>query len=81
MSKEIVEMEVVGEEVVNQEVQKEEEGPKPNALLITIELANALVNYLSEKPLKEVEELVNAIRGSRSVTVTENPEAEEAKEE
>ena len=61
--------------VENEAVQ--EEGPKANALLISIELAQALVNYLAEKPLKEVEELVNAIRSSRPVTV--NEEAEEPK--
>jgi hypothetical protein len=61
----------------NQEPSTEAEtGDKPNAILVSIELAQALVNYLSEQPLKDVESLVNAIRESRGVTVTEEkPEA------
>lgn len=60
--------------VVENEVVQDEE-PKANALLISMELAQALVTYLAEKPLKEVEALVNAIRSSRGVTVEDEPKA------
>ena len=58
--------------VVENEVVQDEE-PKANALLISMELAQALVTYLAEKPLKEVEALVNTIRSSRGVTVEDEP--------
>lgn len=51
-------------EKVQEEVKQE-----PNALLISAGLANALVEYLSTKPMNEVEQLVLAIRQSRAVTV------------
>ena len=38
-------------------------------------LANALAEYLSEKPMKEVEQLVKALRESRQVTVQEEAQA------
>ena len=64
-------VELVEDQAVVENEAPQEEGPKANALLISIELAQALVTYLAEKPLKEVEELVNAIRSSRGVTVNE----------
>ena len=68
-------VELVEDQVTVENEVAQEEGPKVNALLISIELAQSLVNYLAEKPLKEVEELVNAIRSSRGVTVEEEPKA------
>ena len=70
-NKEVKEMEVV------QDVQEQKaEAPKPNALLITVELAEALVGYLREQKMADVESLVAGIRGSRAVTVTEEPKQE-----
>ena len=57
--------------------QKADEQPKPNALLISVELAESLVKYLTGNPMAEVEGLVNAIRQSRAVTVTDESEKEE----
>ena len=55
---------------MSQDVQKQEEvKEQPNALLISAELANALVQYLSTKSFGEVEGLVNGIRQGRPVTV------------
>lgn len=69
-NKEVKEMEVV------QDVQEQkEEAPKPNALLITVELAEALVGYLREQKMADVESLVAGIRGSRAVTVTDETQA------
>jgi hypothetical protein len=42
---------------------------KPNAIVITMELAEALVGYLKSKPMGEVEILVNAIIQSQGVTL------------
>tara|TARA_R110000796_G_scaffold76234_4_gene170670 strand:+ start:625 stop:852 length:228 start_codon:yes stop_codon:yes gene_type:complete len=70
-NKEVKEMEVV------QDVQEQEaEAPKPNALLITVELAEALVGYLREQKMADVESLVAGIRGSRAVTVTDETQAD-----
>ena len=58
-----------------QDVQKQSaEAPKPNALLITVELAEAVVGYLREQKMADVESLVAGIRGSRAVTVTDEPQ-------
>jgi hypothetical protein len=55
------------------EVEKQSQvGPvdsKPNAIVITMELAEALVGYLKSKPMSEVEILVNAIIQSQGVTL------------
>jgi hypothetical protein len=70
-NKEVKEMEVV------QDVQEQKaEDPKPNALLITVELAEALVGYLLDQKMADVEGLVNGIRSSRGVFVTEEPKQE-----
>lgn len=58
---------VVADQVADQV--QEEVKQEPNALLISAGLANALVEYLSTKPMNEVEQLVLAIRQSRAVTV------------
>jgi len=63
------------ETVFKEEVQKLE----PNALVISVQLAEALVGYLKTKPMAEVEALVNAIVQSPSVTV--NQEAQEETKE
>ena len=66
--------EIGKEEVTTQEgVSKE----TPNALLISVDLAEAIGKYLMTKPMNEVEQLVSALRGSRAVTVTNNEESEE----
>tara|TARA_R110000796_G_scaffold83300_3_gene182361 strand:+ start:1183 stop:1407 length:225 start_codon:yes stop_codon:yes gene_type:complete len=61
----------------NEPKQTADEQPKPNALLISVELAEGLVNYLTSKPMAEVEGLVNDIRKSRAVTVTDESKKEE----
>ena len=43
------------------------------ALVITIQLAEALIGYLKSKPMVEVEGLVNAIAQSQQVTITQQP--------
>jgi hypothetical protein len=69
------------EEIVKDEVTTEEATAEtketPNALLISVELAEAIGKYLMTKPMNEVEQLVSALRGSRAVTVTNNEESEE----
>lgn len=69
------------EEIVENEVVTEEATANtketPNALLISVELAEALGKYLMTKPMNEVEPLVSALRSSRAVTVTDNKESEE----
>jgi hypothetical protein len=55
-------------------VEQAQEEQKPNALVISLELANALAEYIS-RPSKEVEQLVNALKGSRQVTVQEEAQA------
>ena len=56
----------------------QEQQNKPNALLITVELANALIEYLSKDTLfSEVDGLVNGIRQSRAVTVTDEKKEEQ----
>tara|TARA_R100000544_G_C2198575_1_gene45481 strand:+ start:189 stop:395 length:207 start_codon:yes stop_codon:yes gene_type:complete len=64
-------------EEVQEEVQQQD---APNAIVITIELAEALVGYLKTKPMVEVEALVNAIAQSPGVTVIKEP-TEESKEQ
>jgi len=56
---------------------KEEVKEQPNAYLIPAELTHQLVNYLSDKPLKEVEGLVNGLRNSRPVTVQQEAPADQ----
>jgi hypothetical protein len=58
---------------VAEQAQAQEE-QKPNALVISLELANALAEYIS-RPSKEVEQLVNALKNSRQVTVQEEAQA------
>ena len=68
------------EEIIEDKVTTEEavEGSEntPNALLISLELAEAIVKYLTSQPMSEVESLVSALRKSRAVTVTSPPEEE-----
>ena len=52
-----------------EQVTPEQEVNKPNAIVITMELADALVSYLKSKPMNEVEVLVNAIVQSQGVTL------------
>lgn len=68
----VKEMEAVAPEVVAQET----EATQPNALLITVELANAIVEHLSKDTFSEVDGLINAIRQSRAVTVTDESKEE-----
>ena len=69
--------EEVREQLVQEQKPKEEGKETPNALLISVELAEALGKYLMTKPMNEVEPLVSALRSSRAVTVTDNKESEE----
>lgn len=62
--------ETVKEEVVTEKANAETK-QSPNALLISMDLAEAIGQYLITKPMTEVEQLVSALRGSRSVTVTD----------
>jgi hypothetical protein len=61
--------EEVIDEVTTQENAQEDKAV-PNALLISVELAEAIGKYLMTKPMNEVEQLVSALRDSRAVTVT-----------
>jgi hypothetical protein len=56
---------------------KESEEQKPNALLIKLDLADALMEYLKSKPMIEVERLVNALSNSRAVVLNDGPEPKE----
>lgn len=71
-----VKKEVKETEVVQCVQNQEAKASKPNALLINVELAEALVGYLREQKMADVESLVAEIRGSRAVTVTEEPKQE-----
>ena len=62
------------EEVQGPAAEQAQEEQKPNALVISLELANALAEYIS-RPSKEVEQLVNALKSSRQVTVQEEAQA------
>ena len=62
------------EEVQGPLAEQAQEEQKPNALVISLELANALAEYIS-RPSKEVEQLVNALKSSRQVTVQEEAQA------
>jgi hypothetical protein len=53
------------------EQEQEQEKQEPNALLISLELAEQIVGYLREKKMSEVEGLVKGIRESRAVTVNQ----------
>ena len=66
----VKELEAVAPEVET----KEAEAPQPNALLITVELANALIEHLARGSYSEVSELINALRQSRTVTIEEKKE-------
>tara|TARA_R110000751_G_scaffold76071_2_gene153065 strand:+ start:66 stop:290 length:225 start_codon:yes stop_codon:yes gene_type:complete len=61
-------------EIVQDVQEQSAEAPKPNALLINLELAEAVIGYLREQKMSEVESLVAGIRGSRAVTVTDEPQ-------
>ena len=61
----------VKEEVQTQGEQASNEQAKPNALLIKAELVEALVSYLLDRKMSEVEGLVNGLRKSRAVAVSE----------
>ena len=52
------------------------ENKEPNALVITIKLAEAIAAYLLDQKMSDVEGLVNGIRSSRGVFVTEEPNKE-----
>ena len=71
-----VKKEVKETEVVQCVQNQEAKASKPNTLLINVELAEALVGYLREQKMADVESLVAGIRGSRAVTVTEEPKQE-----
>lgn len=66
----VKELEAVAPELETQEA----EAPQPNALLITVELANALIEHLSKDTYSVVSEMINALRQSRAVTVEEKKE-------
>jgi hypothetical protein len=59
---------------VEEQVAPEQEDNKANAIVITIDLAQALVEYLKTKPMGEVEVLVNAIVQSQGVTLEQAPQ-------
>ena len=46
----------------------------PNALVVSMELAEAILTSLKSKPMVEVEDLVNGLLNSPRVTVTSKPE-------
>jgi len=46
----------------------------PNALVVSMELAEAILTSLKSKPMVEVEALVNGLLNSPRVTVTSKPE-------
>jgi hypothetical protein len=52
------------------------ENKEPNALVITMKLAEAIGAYLLDQKMADVEGLVNGIRSSRGVFVTEEPNKE-----
>ena len=52
------------------------ENKEPNALVITMKLAEAIAAYLLDQKMADVEGLVNGIRSSRGVFVTEEPNKE-----
>ena len=52
------------------------ENKEPNALVITMKLAEAIAVYLLDQKMADVEGLVNGIRSSRGVFVTEEPKQE-----
>ena len=52
------------------------ENKEPNALVITMKLAEAIAAYLLDQKMSDVEGLVNGIRSSRGVFVTEEPNQE-----
>jgi hypothetical protein len=52
------------------------ENKEPNALVITMKLAEAIAAYLLDQKMADVEGLVNGIRSSRGVFVTEEPNQE-----
>jgi len=62
-------------ETVQEEVQQD----APNAIVVTIKLAEALVGYLKTKPMVEVEAFVNAISQSPGVVLSQEAN-EESKE-
>ena len=66
--------EVQDVDATTEQVATEQEANKPNAIVITMELAEALVGYLKSKPMSEVEVLVNAIVQSQGVTLERAPQ-------
>jgi len=59
-------------ETVQEEVQQD----VPNAIVITIKLAEALVGYLKTKPMVEVEAFVSAISQSPGVVLSQEANEE-----
>lgn len=57
-----------------EEVQEEVKQDAPNALVISMKLAEALVGYLKTKPMVEVEALVNSIAQSPAIVVNQEQE-------
>tara|TARA_R110002050_G_scaffold110487_1_gene222791 strand:- start:1013 stop:1213 length:201 start_codon:yes stop_codon:yes gene_type:complete len=51
------------------ENEKEDEKVKPNALVITIDLANSIAVYLRKKPHIEVDALIRGLESSQPVTL------------
>lgn len=68
MSKKEAQVEAPQVEETQEDVQQD-----AKALLVTIQLAEALVGYLKSKPMVEVEALVNAIAQSQQVTISQEP--------
>ena len=60
-------------EKVEEQVEKVVKGV-PNALVVSMELAEAILISLKSKPMVEVEALVNGLLNSPRVTVTTEPE-------
>ena len=68
MSKKEAQVEVPQVEETQEDVQQD-----AKALVITIQLAEALIGYLKSKPMVEVEALVSAIAQSQQVTISQEP--------
>ena len=68
MSKKEAQVESPQVEETQEDVQQD-----AKALVITIQLAEALIGYLKSKPMVEVEALVSAIAQSQQVTISQEP--------
>jgi hypothetical protein len=57
---------------MSQETKKVEEvKEQPNALVINMDLANAIGNYLSQRPYAEVKSIIAGLEASNTITLKE----------